>query len=179
MTARPPGESDDRETTAIQERVARLYEQHGSQLRRFLWGVLRDDGLAGDCVQATFVKMIESGGPDREEADKAWLFRVAYHQALAIRRREAVGQRANRRLADVLPREAGAADLPAVARERKESVRKAIRGLPDEQRQIVRKRIYEEKTFAEIAEELNIPLGTALSRMRAALKRLRTALEDM
>jgi RNA polymerase sigma-70 factor (ECF subfamily) len=34
-------------------------------------------------------------------------------------------------------------------------------------------RIYEEKTFATIAEELGIPLGTALARMRAALEKLR------
>ena len=33
-------------------------------------------------------------------------------------------------------------------------------------------RIYEEKTFAVIAEELSIPLGTVLTRMRLALKRL-------
>lgn len=33
-------------------------------------------------------------------------------------------------------------------------------------------RIYEEKSFAEIAEELSVPLGTVLTRMRLALKKL-------
>jgi RNA polymerase sigma-70 factor (ECF subfamily) len=37
-------------------------------------------------------------------------------------------------------------------------------------------RIYEEKTFATIAQELKIPLGTALARMRSALIKLRTKL---
>jgi RNA polymerase sigma-70 factor (ECF subfamily) len=38
-------------------------------------------------------------------------------------------------------------------------------------------RIYEEKTFAMIAQELGIPLGTALGRMRTALAKLRKTLE--
>jgi DNA-directed RNA polymerase specialized sigma24 family protein len=39
-------------------------------------------------------------------------------------------------------------------------------------------RIYEEKTFATIAKELRIPLGTALGRMRAATIKLRAKLAD-
>ena len=42
----------------------------------------------------------------------------------------------------------------------------------------MRMRIYEEKTFAVIAKELGIPLGTALGRMRTALMKLKTKLED-
>jgi RNA polymerase sigma-70 factor (ECF subfamily) len=39
-------------------------------------------------------------------------------------------------------------------------------------------RIYENKSFAQIAGELRIPLGTALTRMRAALGKLRLQLAD-
>ena len=39
-------------------------------------------------------------------------------------------------------------------------------------------RIYEEKTFAVIAQELDIPLGTALGRMRSALAKLRKILKS-
>jgi RNA polymerase sigma-70 factor (ECF subfamily) len=56
-------------------------------------------------------------------------------------------------------------------------MRGAIELLPDEQQRIVRMRIYEQKTFAVISEELNIPLGTALSRMRSALAKLRSRFE--
>ncbi len=38
-------------------------------------------------------------------------------------------------------------------------------------------RVYEQKTFATISEELNIPLGTALGRMRSALAKLRSRFE--
>ena len=63
---------------------------------------------------------------------------------------------------------AGSADEPLLRLESVQSVREALEELPPEQRQVVRMRIYEEKTFATIAKELKIPLGTALGRMRAA-----------
>jgi RNA polymerase sigma-70 factor (ECF subfamily) len=50
-----------------------------------------------------------------------------------------------------------------------------IASLPPEQKIVVNMRIVEDKTFGQISEELQIPLGTALSRMRLALQRLRNA----
>ena len=44
--------------------------------------------------------------------------------------------------------------------------------LPPDQRHVVRQRMYEEKTFAVIAQELNVPLGTVLTRMRLAMEKL-------
>jgi DNA-directed RNA polymerase specialized sigma24 family protein len=41
---------------------------------------------------------------------------------------------------------------------------------------VVRMRIYDEKKFAVIAEELGVPLGTVLSRMRAAMMKLEKSL---
>jgi RNA polymerase sigma-70 factor (ECF subfamily) len=72
----------------------------------------------------------------------------------------------------------GAADEPLIRLEAIQAVREAMKRLPPEQRELVVMRIYEEKTFAQIAQELNIPLGTALARMRLALAKLRQALPD-
>jgi RNA polymerase sigma-70 factor (ECF subfamily) len=169
-TARPDTERLD---TAL---VAALYLDHAEELRRFLLGVLGDAHLAGDVLQATFTKLVERGHETREESRKAWLFRVAYHEAMAIRRRQNVGHKAVTRLAWTKENTAAAADQPLLRLEAVESVRAALDELPSEQRQIVRMRIYEEKTFAVIAEELDIPLGTALGRMRAALGKLKKML---
>ena len=49
--------------------------------------------------------------------------------------------------------------------------------LPVEQRRVIRMRIYEDKTFAVIAEELGAPLGTVLTRMRLALRKLEAELD--
>jgi RNA polymerase sigma-70 factor (ECF subfamily) len=157
--------------------VAALYLEHGEELRRFLQGILRDAQLANDCLQATFVKLVERGRQSREETRKAWLFRVAYHEALAYRRRQAVGDKIVERVAWYSNGAASAADEPVARFESVQAVRRALEELPAEQRQVVRMRIYEEKTFAAIAQELSIPLGTALARMRAAMIKLRTKLD--
>jgi len=156
--------------------VAALYVEHGEELRRFLQGILRDAQLANDVLQATFVKMAQRGHETREETRKAWLFRVAYHEAMAVRRREGLGDKVLRRVAWQTEGMAGAAEEPLLRMEAVEAVREALEALPPEQRQVVRMRIYEEKTFAVIAKEVKIPLGTALARMRAAMIKLKAKL---
>jgi RNA polymerase sigma-70 factor, ECF subfamily len=156
--------------------VAALYMEHGEELRRFLLGILRDAQLTSDVLQATFVKLVQRGHETRVESRKAWLFRVAYHEAMAYRRRQGVGDKVLRHVAWHSNGTAGSADEPLLRLEAVQSVREALEHLPPEQRQVVRMRIYEEKTFATIANELKIPLGTALGRMRAALIKLRARL---
>lgn len=158
--------------------IAALYVEHGEELRRFLVGVLRDHQLAADVLQATFVKLVERGGETRAETRKSWLFRVAMNEALAVRRRDQVGQKVTRNVAWARPVAAQASDEPLIRIEAVEAVREALAGLPADQQRVVRMRIYEEKTFAEIARELGIPLGTALARMHAALGKMRAKLSE-
>lgn len=158
--------------------VAALYLEHGEELKRFLQGVLGDAQLASDVLQAAFTRLVEVGHTTREETRKAWLFRVAYHEAMAVRRRENTGDRAVRRLAWTRDRASQASDEPLLRIESVELVREAMAELPPDQQRVVRMRIYEEKTFAVIAAELNIPLGTALGRMRDALAKLRKKLSS-
>ena len=56
-------------------------------------------------------------------------------------------------------------------------IRESIDTLPEEQMIAVRKVYYEGKTHQEVAEELNIPLGTLKGRLRLSLKKLRVMLE--
>lgn len=158
--------------------VAGLYDEFGDELHRFLVGVLRDSQLASDAVQQAFVQMVEKGHATRAESRKAWLFRVAYNEAMALLRRQATGDKVYRRVAWVLPEADGPSDAPVVRKETVSLVRAAIDELPAAQRQVVRMRIYEEKTFAVISKELSIPLGTALGRMRQALAKLREKLGE-
>jgi len=156
--------------------VAALYVEHATELHRFLAGVLRDSQLAHDVIQTTFVRLVEKGHRTRQGSRKAWLFRVAYREAMAIRRRQAVGLKVLRQVGWHSADNPQAADVPLVRFESIEAVRRGLEKLSPEQQAVVRKRIYEEKTFAVIARELGIPLGTALGRMRSALARLRDVL---
>lgn len=155
------------------EVIGALYVAHGEELRRFLQALLRDAQLAADCLQSTFARLVERGHETREGGRKAWLFRVAYHEAMHYRRRQAIGDKVLRNVAWTREDVTHSAEESAVRMEAVEQVRKALEELPPDHRQIVRMRIYEGKTFAVIAKELKIPLGTALGRMRTSLVKLR------
>jgi RNA polymerase sigma-70 factor (ECF subfamily) len=158
--------------------VAAMYVEHAAELRRFVLGVVRDPDLAGDVLQATFARAIEQGGAARAETRKGWLFRVALHEALAARRRRGVREKAQRELAALWTPTGERPEASLIRGETVEAVRKALDTLPPEQRQVVRARIDEDKTFAQIASELHVPLGTVLTRMRLALAKLRRGLDS-
>jgi len=174
--AGPVSVSDPAEARAY---VLAAYEEHGPELRRFVLGVVRDPDAAGDVMQAALSKALELGHTARPETFKGWLFRVAFHEALAARRRHQAGAAAVRRLADLgLAATSGAArpDEGLIRVETVEAVRRALGDLPDEQRRVVVARVYGDQTFAQIANDAGLPLGTVLTRMRLALKKLRHAL---
>ena len=153
--------------------VATLYVEHADALRAFLRGVLKDTDLAAEALQATFVKAMEAGHTAREETLRGWLFRVAFNEAMLLRRRGSLHDRSIRQIATTENRvNAHSPDEDLCRWETVERVKEVLESLPDEQRRVVRMRIYEEKTFAAIAAELNAPLGTVLTRMRLALKKL-------
>ena len=156
--------------------VAALYTEHGSELRRFLLGVVRDPDLAGDLMQTTFAKAIELGHTARAESLKGWLFRVAFHEAITARRRQGTREQGRRRLASLGLSQRGRPDEGLIRAETVEAVRKALDELPPDQRRVVWARMYEDKTFAQIASDFGLPLGTVLTRMRLALNKLRRSL---
>ena len=174
MSAAEPSQSDGQLDRSV---VEVLYKEHEAELRRLLLGILRDHQLVGDVLHITFTKVMTQGHTSREETRKAWLFRVAYHEAMAVLRRRVTGDKVVRRLAWSHDAVGESVDVGLIRAESVAAVREVIQGLPPDQRQVVRMRIYEEKTFAQISAELGIPLGTALGRMRAAMEKMRARLD--
>lgn len=157
-------------------RAVAFHDAFGDELRRFVRGVVRDAALADDVVQAALLKAVELGHTARPETFKSWVFQVAYREALAARRRDASRDRGRLRLAGLRSGEPSPPADPLVRDETAREVRAVLDALPPEQRQVVQARIYDEKTFREIADESGLPLGTVLTRMRRALEKMRRSL---
>lgn len=157
--------------------VQQLFTRYGMEVHRYLRARFGGDAqLAHDALQAALAKLLERGKEIEVEKQKAWLYQVAYREGLVILRRRQVDDGALRQLAQDKVSVAAAADEPLLQAEQVGAVKAALLSLSPEQRQVVQLRIYEQKTFAQIAEELQIPLGTALGRMRAAMDKLRSRL---
>ena len=155
--------------------IGELCVRCADELRAYLTGLLKNPELAAEVMQATVVKAIEHGAAARTGSEKAWLFRIAHNEAMDRRRRAATEVRVGKRWAWWNRPPTGTELSPAGPVLRDETarrVRAAIAALPPEQQEVVRLRIDEELTFAEIAALTGSPLGTVLTRMRLATKKL-------
>jgi RNA polymerase sigma factor (sigma-70 family) len=166
----------DRDERAVEE----LYARYSGPLYSLAYQVTGSDRWAQDVVQETFVAVWKDAGrfdPSRG-AVGPWLFSLARHKAIDIVRKEA---NIRRRTADVdLSFEEAPDDVDHETwlRIRSERVRTAITSLPAAQQEALELAFFAGLTHVEVAERLEIPLGTAKTRIRTALLRLRDMLGD-
>jgi RNA polymerase sigma factor (sigma-70 family) len=158
--------------------VELLYAEYAQELRSFLLGVLCNLDLATEVLQITFVKAVELGHTAREESIKGWLFRVAFNEAMTLRRRAMVRTKYAESLREQGEAESPPPEVSVLLSESTERVQLAMKSLPADLRQIVTMRMYDDKTFATIATELNLPLGTVYARLQTAFKKLKTILQE-
>jgi RNA polymerase sigma-70 factor, ECF subfamily len=158
----------------------RLYDRYASRIFGLGLVMLGSEAAAEDLVQDAFVKLMRSADrfdPARGSLD-TWVLLVARSLALdALRRRvlEARMLEASRPI-DNLDDEPGP-DRLAETRDLVRRARAAMTGLSDGQRAALELAYFGGKTSAEVAELEGIPVGTAKTRIRSALMKLRQALE--
>ena len=163
--------------------AALLCERHKDALWRYVLRKLKDRDLAEECLQETFLRLLKQAGKLVSHPRlEAWLFSVARNVSVDLQRglrsREASFSQLESsgrplRLAD------SASSLPEVrfsSRELSKAILRAIQGLPDAERKVFLLRTQAQLSFREIADRLEAPLNTVLSRMHRALKRVRRAL---
>jgi RNA polymerase sigma-70 factor (ECF subfamily) len=138
---------------------------------------------ARDATQETFIAAFRNLRGFRGEAKvSSWLHRIAVNQCITKQRRAKV--RGETSLDEeeeggnifAAPADATPAHN-AEAEERTALVRRAVKALPSELRQVVVMKEFEELTFQEIADALELPLSTVKSRLYTAMKQLRMRLE--
>lgn len=168
----------------------------GVLLRRYereLFGYLRrylgDSSLAEDVFQNTFLQLyLKIGQYEPGRPVRPWLYTIATHQAIDALRRNARHQvlsleqkredGSNGELGNLLETLESRGPSPMdniTAQERKEKVRASVNRLPDFLRDVVILAYYQGLKYREIADVLEIPVGTVKSRLHAALNRLQEA----
>jgi RNA polymerase sigma-70 factor, ECF subfamily len=148
------------------------------------FGMLNREEDARDAAQETFIAAYRNLANFRGEAKvSSWLHRIAVNQCLTKQRRTKV--RAESYLEDVDNGSEANFATPAhlspsrtaEQNERLKLVRQAVEALPVELRQVVIMKEFEEMTFLQISETLDVPLSTVKSRLYTGLKQLRMKLE--
>jgi RNA polymerase sigma-70 factor (ECF subfamily) len=163
---------------------ARVYDEHGPGVYGAALRVLGNPATAQDVAQDVFLRLWRRpGGFDAARGDLgAYLRLMARSRALDLWRSAQAGDRATDRLKIASGREAPRAEeQPAAHLERDEHqrrVRAALGALPEPQREAVVLAYWGGLTADEIAARSGVPLGTAKSRVRLGLRRLRAELEN-
>lgn len=165
-----------------QQAFASLYDRVSPQVLGVALRVLRDRSLAEEVTQEVMVEVWKKSDrfdPERGTAS-GWITTLAHRRAVDRVRSE----QASRDRDDRVSRRDEARAFDAVADEVQVNldhwqVRKALATLTERQREAIELAYFGGHTYRDVARVLGIPEGTAKSRLRDGLLRLREALEDL
>ena len=165
--------------------LSALVAAHTRWLMAYLRGALPAESDAEDAFQETWMRVIRFCGAYRGGSVRAYLARVARSvvtdrfrcggpPSISLDAASDDGDAPSADLADGAPAPDESFELRATS----EDVRRAVRALPGRLRDVVLLRIEGELKFQEIADELEVPLGTVLTWMRSATARLKKTLGE-
>lgn len=154
-----------------------LVRTHAPGVLNVIYRMCGDMAVAEDAAQETFIQAWLRLRSYRPGASlRNWLYRIAVNMAIDMLRKEKrilPGAVEDLNLTDSGP---GPEALFA-STERTEMVQEAVLALPEASRTVLVLREYESLSYQEIAEALDIPVGTVMSRLNYARKLLRESLE--
>ncbi len=161
-----------------------LIEKHQSKIYGFIYSKIADRDVSDDIFQDTFIKVIKtlkSNSYNEEGKFLPWVMRIAHNLVVDHYRR-------NKKMP--LYRETEEFSIFSVMRDSTPTIEKQliteqvefdlkrlIESLPDDQKQVLVMRMYQDLSFKEIADQTGVSINTALGRMRYALMNLRKVIE--
>ena len=162
-----------------------LLNRYKDKLYSYIYYIVRNSEMTEDIFQETFMKAIitiRQGRYNENGKFSAWLRRIAHNLIIDSFRQEKsenlvscdepeVNILNNIGLAE------GTIENAIVNRQILSDVRRLMEFLPDEQREVVYMRFYQDLSFKEIAEQTGVSINTSLGRMRYAILNLRRMAE--
>jgi RNA polymerase sigma-70 factor (ECF subfamily) len=174
----------ERALTGDAEAFGEIVKRWERRIFALAFGMLGREEDARDVTQETFLAAFRNLRAFRGEAKvSSWLHRITVNQCITRQRRAKVRNESALETEEEKNASSFAAPLresPARVVETWETtsaVRLAVNTLPIELRQVVVMKEFEELTFKEIAEALDVPLSTVKSRLYTALKQLQMRLQ--
>src|SRR5690554_5299791 len=158
-----------------------LLRRHQQFIYSYILYTVRDNGLADDLFQDTFIKAIttlQQGKYIESGKFKAWITRIAHNLMIDhFRQKKSENTISNDHY------EVDLFNNPSLCEETVEAqmvraqvfsdVKRLMNSLPDIQREVVEMRYYKELSFKEIADVTGVSINTALGRMRYAILNMR------
>lgn len=172
------------EATARQDRTAfaELFNFFAPRVKSYLLRLNAGDTLAEEITQEVMLTVWRKASQfdSSQAAASTWIFRIARNRRIDAARRAAKPELEADEPA-LLPPEVEAPDVAAHASARDVRVHAAMKDLPEDQLSLLRLAFFDGLSHREIADQLDLPLGTVKSRLRLAFDKLRKhlSLDDL
>ena len=161
-----------------------LVKKTKSKVYTTIYLIVKDKYIAEDLLQETYIKAIDvlkSGRYNEEGKFLPWIIRVAHNLAIDYFRKDKryptiVLEDGSKVFNSFEFAEDSVEDIQ-LKQDLIVNIRELIKKLPDEQREVLVMRHYEELSFQEISDLTNVSINTALGRMRYALINLRKMMQ--
>ncbi|MDR2764296.1 MAG: sigma-70 family RNA polymerase sigma factor [Tannerella sp.] len=163
-----------------------LLNRHKGSVHSYIYYIVRDRDLTEDIFQETFVKVImtiKQGRYTENGKFKAWIMRIAHNLIIDNFRQERNENSVSNDEVDVdLFNDSRLCERTIedemVQEQVFDDIKKMIRHLPDNQREVLEMRYYQDMSFKEIADLTGVSINTALGRMRYAILNMRRMAEE-
>lgn len=165
----------------------KLVDKYERALFFHILKMIKDREQVEDLVQETFVKAFDNLNTySTNYAFSTWLYRIATNHTIDYLRKKKLKtlsidkpmKTKDGEMEMQLPDESAGTDRNIIRKQRQKIVRNAIENLPEKYRQVIQLRHMEEKSYQEIAEVLDLPLGTVKAHIFRARELLYKALKD-
>jgi len=164
--------------------LAELLRRHKTKIYTSIYMLVKDEFLAEDIFQDTFIKVIntlKSGRYNEEGKFLPWVLRIAHNLVIDFFRKEkrtpVITNGDGFDIFDVLGFYDESIEDKMVREQTHKDLKAMIQLLPSEQKEVLIMRHYGDMSFKEIADVTNVSINTALGRMRYALNNLRKMLQ--
>jgi RNA polymerase sigma-70 factor (ECF subfamily) len=172
--------------TGDKSAISSLIERHKRRITDYIAMMVKDRAIADDIFQETVIKavrVIDEGRYADNGKFLSWVLRIAHNQVIDHFRHTRSENKISEADAgfDILGSMKFAGDSVEdrmVHEQIHQDLRRIINHLPEEQRDVVVMRYFNDMSFKEIAEESGVSINTALGRMRYALINLRKLISE-
>ena len=162
-----------------------LINRHQSRLYAFIFSKIQDRDATEDVFQDTFIKVINTlkrGKYNEQGKFLPWVMRISHNLVIDyFRKNKRLPKFKNKGDFDifsVLSDESPNAENKIVKSQITDHVRILLEELPEDQKMVIKMRIYQDMSFKEISENTNVSINTALGRMRYGLINLRKMIDN-
>lgn len=164
-----------------------LLMRYDAYIHSYIRYSLQDEDLIEDVFQEAFIKVmttIKAGRYTESARFKQWLTRITHNLIMdtfrrqkSLQKHEVAGREEDYSYAyKCVPTDELNGEELIIHNDSIEELHAQLSRLPEEQQEVVRLRLWEDKSFKEIAEATGVSINTALGRMRYALNNLRKGL---